>query len=268
MIDTHSHCRYSMDSMEEPRKNIEAAIEGGLKVLAFTDHVDRYEAGHPLDYIFDVEAYFKELRQLKEEYRRDLKILLGVEIGMRPAICEAMDEFVSQYPFDYVIGSIHALADLDIAVHARELAKNPHQSYQIYLEETLTCVREMKNFHILGHMDYLDRYLARVGTVPPYEDFQELTTEILKALIQSGRGLELNTAGLRKGLSYYNPKDEILKQYRKLGGEIITLSSDAHFARDIGYHHQVAADHLRALGFQELSYYEGGQRKTLPLAQG
>ena len=43
-----------------------------------------------------------------------------------------------------------------------------------------------------------------------------------------GKGIELNTGGFKYGLGHPNPCEDIIKRYKELGGEIITLGSDAH----------------------------------------
>ena len=72
---------------------------------------------------------------------------------------------------------------------------------------------------------------------------------ILKNLIETGKGIEINTAGIRYGTKT-NPEPAILKRYRQLGGELITIGSDAHKLSDIGSHMNIAKDLLNNYGFR------------------
>ena len=74
----------------------------------------------------------------------------------------------------------------------------------------------------------------------------------LKVLISKNIGLELNTAGLKYGLSFAHPQVEVLKRYRELGGEIITVGSDGHKPEHLAYDFHKVPDILEEAGF---SYY-------------
>ncbi|MCD1146701.1 histidinol-phosphatase HisJ family protein [Peptoniphilus sp. KCTC 25270] len=260
MFDSHTHCRFSMDSMADPEENIQFALQKGIEVLTFTDHIDRFFGNHPLDYTFNVEEYFSTLFSLKEKYKEEIKILMGVEIGLGPDISQWMDTFIEETPFDFVIGSIHALDGLDISLHQEDLEENTLSWYENYYTTMLECVRKTKNFHVLGHIDYIDRYMKNPDKIPPYEQFASIIDEILKEIIRTGRGIEMNTAGIRRNLGYANPKDRILQRYLELGGTIITTGSDSHFSKHIGSDIDLAWNHLKEMGFEEIFYFEN---KTL-----
>lgn len=55
------------------------------------------------------------------------------------------------------------------------------------------------------------------------------------------------------------PSLEILRWYRELGGEILTLGSDAHTPDKIGAHFDVALEMARAAGFKRLATFEQRQ---------
>ena len=83
--------------------------------------------------------------------------------------------------------------------------------------------------------------------------------EILKILIQKEKGLELNMAGLKYGLPYAHPHKDILKRYKELGGEIITVGADGHKPEHIAYDFHKVSDILKECGF---TYYtEFNKRK-------
>ena len=84
-----------------------------------------------------------------------------------------------------------------------------------------------------------------------------MTDEILKTLISMGKGIELNTAGLKYGLGWAHPHPEVLKRYRELGGEMITVGSDGHKAEHYAWEFDKAEDILRDAGFKYYAVFRG-----------
>ena len=103
-----------------------------------------------------------------------------------------------------------------------------------------------------GHLDYVVRYGPTKNDSYTYQKHADVFDKILSVLIENGKGIELNTGGFRSGLSQPNPCVEILKRYRALGGEIITVGSDAHAPKDIAADFDRACALLKECGF---AYY-------------
>ena len=125
------------------------------------------------------------------------------------------------------------------------------------------CVDNFNNFDVLGHIDYIDRYFEDFSTIPKYEEYHYLIESILKILIQKGKGIEVNTAGMRYGLDYFHPKIQILKLYKELGGEIITVGSDSHTPETIGYGYKAVEKMLKDIGFKYIHIFK--ERKKYPI---
>jgi histidinol-phosphatase (PHP family) len=83
-----------------------------------------------------------------------------------------------------------------------------------------------------------------------YEAYKDVIDPILSYLVENEKGIELNTAALTKGLRNPNPCREIIKRYRELGGEIITIGSDSHVPETLGNHFDKAAEILTDCGFK------------------
>lgn len=92
-------------------------------------------------------------------------------------------------------------------------------------------------------------------------DLADLIDEILKILIQRGKGLEVNSAGLKYGLPYPHPHPDVLKRYKELGGEIITIGADAHKPEHVAYDFAQTAEILKSCGFK--FYTEFCERKPV-----
>src|SRR5699024_1167265 len=85
------------------------------------------------------------------------------------------------------------------------------------------ALTDTAGFDVLGHIIYPLRYLP-----PQYEldlkPWWDQLAHILQKVIRSGRGIELNTT---QGDTVEQWTD-LLRLYHDLGGEILTLGSDAH----------------------------------------
>lgn len=103
-----------------------------------------------------------------------------------------------------------------------------------------------------GHLDYIARYIPANSYTYNWHDFNDLICLILKTIIEQGKGIEINTAGLKYGMPEPNPCLDIVKMYNDLGGEIITVGSDAHEVKFFAYRFDVVADMLKNAGF---NYY-------------
>ena len=258
--DVHMHCGFSNDSETRPEDMVESAIAKGLSVICFTDHYDKDNLDWGDEAIFDVESYFQKMIELQEEYRDQIDIRIGAEIGMQPYLAEYYQEFMAQHPFDFVIGSVHAVLEHDVALDFFQKHSDP-EGYKIYFEEMLQDVQKIKSYDVLGHLDYIVRYSNQGSKGFDLNDYMDIIEEILKQVIAHGKGIEMNMSGLKYGLGAPHPQPEIIKRYRELGGEIITVGADGHIPEHIAYDYHLADDILKSCGFKYYTEFKG--RKPL-----
>ncbi len=234
--DFHIHCSFSSDSPSTPEEMIESSINKGLTEICFTDHMDVDMPGATPDmpFTFDTDEYFKKMRKLQAEYADRIKINIGVELGLQPHLAKYYEEYTARYPFDFVIGSVHVVNGKDPYYKEYFEGRSDHEAFLEYFEYTYECIKAYKGFNVLGHLDYATRYTPNKGYVLDYTEFSDIIDAILKELISSGIGLELNTAGLRYG-KHPNPHEDVIRRYRELGGTYITVGSDAHTPDVIAY---------------------------------
>lgn len=248
--DFHMHTSFSTDSDTEPEKMVEKAIAFGLDTICFTDHQDFDFPGGEHLFVFDTEAYFDKLRKLQVLYQKKIEIRIGVEIGLQPHLGEAYEKYVSSYPFDFVIGSVHVVDRLDPYDGVFFEGKTDTNAYRQAFVETLKDIKAVEDFDVLGHIDYIVRYGKEKAENYSYAKFSDEIDEILKYLILHGKGIELNTAGLKYGLGFCHPHPDILKRYRELGGEIITIGADGHKPEHIAYDFEKVRFLLQEIGFK------------------
>lgn len=258
--DVHMHCGFSNDSETRPEDMVESAIAKGLSVICFTDHYDKDNLDWGDEAIFDVESYFQKMIELQEEYRDQIDIRIGAEIGMQPYLAEYYQDFMAQHPFDFVIGSVHSVLEHDVALDFFQKHSDP-EGYKIYFEEMLQDVQKIKSYDVLGHLDYIVRYSNQGSKGFDLNDYMDIIEEILKQMIAHGKGIEMNMSGLKYGLGAPHPQPEIIKRYRELGGEIITVGADGHIPEHIAYDYHLADDILKSCGFKYYTEFKG--RKPL-----
>jgi len=255
------HTDFSGDSNSTPEEMIRGAIAKGLKTLCFTDHYDKDYFYTEREEIVDCERYFGVLESLREKYKEQIEVRIGIEIGLRPYLGEYYAEFVNSHPFDLVIGSLHVIQDNDLSEQVIFESHSDEDAYRIVLNEMLEDIRAVADFDILGHIDYMVRYGQHRVRDYSYARFKEEIDAVLKYQIESGRGIEMNMSGFKYGLGFCHPHPDIIKRYRQLGGEIITVGADGHCPEHIAYDFDKAADILKACGFKY--YTEFKARKPI-----
>lgn len=231
MFDYHMHSRVSFDGHNTGEALAKAARDNGLKEICFTDHLD-YD---PLDRMgcmaFDTAAYSAEYDRLELP---GLKIRLGMEFGMTPDNADQFRQDLRRRPFDFVLGSIHFVDDLDVYFEPWWRGKTVFQAERRFLEATLECVRVHDDFDVLAHLTYIAKTHCHPAPRPvPFGEHRELIDEILKVLAGKGKGLEMNTSGVDRCGGFLPTADYFLR-FKELGGEIITIGSDAHRADRVG----------------------------------
>lgn len=261
--DYHLHTYYSHDGKATLENMTERAIELGLKEICFTDHYD-YSHPDPLfDNIIDYDSYIEHFERVRKRFGNKINLKLGVEIGLQPHIVNETKRFAAKYPFDFIIGSTHIVDKIDLGLNGAEFFEGVPQknAYLRYFEDILNSINSFDDFDVYGHIDYIIRYGNYENKKLNFQEFKEILSEILKNLILKGKGIEVNSSGIRYGLKQTHPHKDILKLYKDLGGEIVTVGSDAHTTKDMCAYFDKVYEMLREVGFRYISVFE--KRKPL-----
>lgn len=223
LVDYHIHSHFSLDCKSLVSDVVATCEEKGIKSFIITDHYEVSTKDVWKEWCFDVESYKKEMAK----YSLPVGVELGWD-GVKPLN-------LNLESFDFVLLSHH---DIDDPID--------QESYVKYLERLNKLIRKVKNFHCLAHLDFPRRYQKEHE--PFLHDTYNLLEEILKYLIQNGKFLEVNT----RSISVYgepNPSVEILRLYKELGGELLTLGSDAHNLENIGLGLKEGIEILKDIGY-------------------
>ena len=251
--DFHMHTKFSTDSDASVRSMLDASVDRGIQTVCITDHLDLdYPPDEELGsepFRFDLKEYFAVLTQIREEYRGRLDVRMGVELGLQPHLGRTYEELVREYPFGFVIGSLHLVHRMDPYYDKVFEGRTDGEVYRDAFCETLRCLESVSSFDVLGHLDYVVRYGRNKAQEYSYREFSDEIDEILKKVISGEKGLEMNMGGIKYGLGFTNPHPDVLKRYRELGGEIVTVGADAHRPEHVAYDFEEAGEILKACGF-------------------
>lgn len=242
MFDFHIHTTVSYDGHNTPEEMARTAAKAGLREICFTDHMD-YELARPkAELTYTVEAYNQAHDGVTAP---GLTIRHGVEIGMTPWNVEEVSQDLSLQHYDFVLGSVHHVDDLDLYFHPYWEGKTVFQAERQYFEEMLRCVQLHDNFDVLGHLTYISKAGAHpTHALVPLEAHREIIDEIMKVLIAKGKGMEINTSGVDR-CGDFLPGEVYLRRFKELGGQIVTMGSDAHTVDRVGQYTDRAAALLK-----------------------
>ena len=263
--DQHMHCNFSGDSDALPEDMIKAGIAHGLSGICFTDHLDYDYPEEPNIFLLDFDNYFKVLSDLREKYADKISVNIGIELGLQIQAAGQNLTVAEKYPFDFIIGSSHVVNHMDPYYPEFFAGRDEDAAYMEYFESVLENINSDVDFDVYGHIDYVVRYGPNKNAFYTYEKFKDIIDEILTQLISKGKGIEVNTGGFKYGLGHPNPTEDIIKRYRELGGEIITMGADAHVPEYVAYEFDKTAQIIKNCGFKYYTVFKNRKAEFIPL---
>ncbi|KUO75463.1 MAG: hypothetical protein APF77_22515 [Clostridia bacterium BRH_c25] len=256
MYDFHIHSHFSSDSSASTLSMARKGKDIGLSGICFTDHIDLDYANPQASFDFSYSDYINEINSIKTSLSGDLEIYAGIELGLQPHTIADNEALIKDRSYDFIIGSIHCVNKSDMYLEPfLESMPTDNEAIMSYFRELQVCVDGFRNFDVLGHFDGIRRYI-RDSESFSYELYREQIQNALQSLINSHKGIELNTSGLRYGLSSFHPLPEILRLYKQLGGEIVTIGSDSHTPDTLGYKFKEALEMLSVMGFKYYTIFK------------
>jgi len=263
LLDFHTHTDNSYDGHHSAIFLCETAVEKGLRAVAFTDHVemDFYRDNH-----FDrtaKQSYFETVKA-RSAFTGKLIVGAGLELGQPMYNLPDSEQLIQLYSYDVIIGSIHNLHGREDFYHLRNKPALPdakvHAMLQGYFTEVLTMAKWGK-FDVLAHLTYPLRYLKSDAGAIDMQPYSEIIDTILETVAQKNLALEINTAGLRQPYGKPTPDETIVRRFRELGGQRITIGSDAHYAHHLGANVEDGMDIALRAGFTHITLFQ--QREAI-----
>lgn len=256
IFDSHVHTDSSFDADHSLMYICEKAIQAGIMGIAVTDHYECSDAEKWNCYARIRQSMF-QVEKARAAYGGTIRLTKGVEIGDGQRFPVEVNRVMSITDFDFVLGSVHHIDGFGDPYYMDFDDPNVVVTDVLtaYYRDNLAMVK-WGGFDSLAHLGYIERYTWGKYRIPtPVAPYMDVIDEILKTLIAKGKALEVNTAGLRQGIAKTHPEAAVLRRYKELGGELITLGSDAHRAEDVGSDMEVAMDLLLDLGYEYFAFY-------------
>jgi histidinol-phosphatase (PHP family) len=263
IADYHIHtalCGHALGTVEEL---VESAIEKGFAEVGIADHSPLLYAGHPglAMSAEELPLYVDEVLDARQRYRGRIAVRLGIEADYHQPTQRERVAMLNEYPFDYIIGSVHVLGDWvfdsPVEVH-RYQDIDLDDFYREYFSELLAMVRTGV-YDIVGHVDLAKKFDKR-----PSFDLSPLYRELLVAMKEHGTCYEVNTAGLRWPVRELYPEEPFVRMAAELGVPA-TLGSDAHDPEDVGRDFDKALELLNGAGYRKTATFEARSMRLVPL---
>ena len=238
-------------------ESAQAAVDMHLAGLCISDHYDLECPGGTTAFSFDIDEHQAEIDRLQKVHGDRIKLLKGIEVGVQVHCIDKVRKLVDDHSFDLVIASIHFIEGMDPYYGEYYKGYDRATAYRKYFEHMYECITGLENFDVLGHFDYIARYAPYPDYSIKYRDFPDHFDEIFKYLIYNGKVLEVNTNTYRERDGKSPELDlNILKRYRELGGELISLGSDAHDTFRVGENLEEYARKAYSAGIRYTCHFE------------
>ncbi len=252
--DYHIHS-VSPDAKVPMEQMCEAAIGRGLAEIAVTDHYEFYAHGVHRSFFHEeyLKEYMRSLEACRERYAGQLIIRFGIEIGQLHLCPREAFDVIRRYPFDYIIGSLHKIENVDLSLmdYTERTAPQIAEAYYRHLLE----LSEVGEFDCLGHLDLVKRHTSKHGFPDYYSQYEPVIDQVLRNLVSRGKGIEINTSGIRQGAGETMPGLRTLERFVGLGGQVVTVGSDAHRPADVAADFEAAEGLLRRAGVKAVTHF-------------
>lgn len=261
LFDFHIHSTCSDDAKDTMTDMALASAKAGIEVVCFTDHfdLDDYRTGEPIPDPLSVwPMVLQQYAEAKAACEGIVDLRLGMELGEanhNPALAARC---AAQPQLDFVLGSTHNLRNTtDFYYLQYQSLEHCYALLDTYMTELLELA-QLDCFDCMSHIGYTRRYMLAAGydAVITLDRHGDHLDQIYRTLIQNGRGIEINCSGFRHpGIATSIPDLLLLKRYRELGGEIITIGTDAHRVSDAGLFVREGYELLAEAGFRYVCLY-------------
>jgi histidinol-phosphatase (PHP family) len=267
LCDMHVHSRSSHDSSASVLDTALACIEKGISAFAITDHCDiQYFVEHDVPTL--IKASLDEIASTSEKLGERIKILKGIELGEGIWSKEHTEQILNSFDFDVVIGSVHAVRYKDYSApystldFSKMTPSELDEYMNMYFDEVLEMLR-LVPCDILAHLTCPLRYInGKFALGVDTRKYESKIRKILKLIVDKEIALEVNTSGVGTSHASLMPDTWIIELFKQMGGELVTLGSDAHTPTRVGIGFDKAISLLRELGFERLYFYESRKRKA------
>jgi histidinol-phosphatase (PHP family) len=233
----------------EPEAYCRHALQVGLEEIGFSDHaplVAYYDPSVTMS-LNDLPRYYRMIEDVRARFADRLRVKIGLEADYIPGYEDQTKAILQDYPYDYVIGSVHFIRDWGFDNPAEMdgwKQRNIDDVYQTYYT-LLQRSAQSGLFDIMGHVDLVKKFGHR-----PTTELKELVWQTARVFKACGVAIEINTAGLRKPVKEIYPAADLLAIYCETGVPL-TFGSDAHKPEEVGCDFDLALKLAKTVGYKE-----------------
>ena len=262
MIDYHIHTSISGDCEVTMAQMAAAARRMGVRELGFAEHID-IDLPCDIDFSINFVEYDRAFEQTRLDFP-ELTLRRGIEAGLDPATMDRMAALIDAQPCDFVIGSQHVVFGDDPYNGQVWEAHTQREIYNEYMRISVQTAKSCDFYDVLGHLGYIAKFCPYEDKLMRYADYSEAIDDILSTLVQRGKGLEVNTNGLYMTPSTM-PETAIIRRYYELGGEIVTIGSDAHYESVVGHAVPETLETLKSIGFRYVCAFDSRRPRFIKI---
>lgn len=248
----HTHTLYC-DGKNAAEEMILKAVEKSFTDIGFSGH--SYMDFDESYCMTETEKYRFEILALKEKYKGQIRVWLGLE----------KDYFSNDdnAAYDYIIGSVHYVfkngkyfAVDESADVIKNAVENEYQGdYLSFIKDYYKEVSDIvakTDCDIIGHFDLVSKYFDALG-IEETEEYLDVAFGALEKLIPFGKPFEINTGAIARGSKNTPyPSFKILEKINELGGKII-FSSDCHNKEYLDCYFEESLEMAKEAGFTKRS---------------
>ena len=283
IIDYHMHTPLCGHAVGEPKEYAGQAVKAGLQEIGFSDHAPLVSHRDPtitMDF-GELPLYYKMIEDVQRQFKGKLHVKMALEADFIPGFEAKTKKILDDYPYDYVIGSVHFMVrrappKVGLA-HHKSTSNHPEQVSpkgerveglppiwgfdnpdergqwneqdvnQVYHDyfDLLRQSAQTRLFNIMGHVDLVKKFGNR-----PTEDMTKEVEKTAEVFKKCSVAVEINTSGLRKPVKEMYPSLAYLKIYCQAGVPL-TFGSDAHDPKDVGKDFDKAVVLAKEAGYRE-----------------
>ena len=267
LIDLHSHSKNSPDAIHSVMEMCNQAKNVGISAYSITDHFecknenwyDKKSDGTKiiLASFKDIfENSMKEIKEAKEYFGDSIEIISGIELGEPTQDFERATKYATDDRLDFVIASDHEVGNHEDFYYLDYEKEDVPRLMIMYFDE-LYEICKWNKFDVLGHLTLPLRYITgEHGIKVDMKPYTEKIRECYKVLVQNGKGIEINTSGIRQKFGDFLPSFEYVKMFHELGGEVLTIGSDSHCMQDVGKGIKEGIEMASSAGFKYICYFK------------
>lgn len=261
IVDYHHHTNHSFDSKAVMNEVCTEAIHRNINEICFTEHYSLNPLAPTYGHI-NLKRYIKDIEQCRAQFEGKLVIKAGIEICEPHLLKSEYQKVLEPLQLDFILGSVHNINDKKLRLYLQH--KTVEEVYGGYFEELYNLVKHA-DIDVLAHIDLMKRYAIKVHGNYDFDQFKPQLKDILTKAIERNIGIEINTSGMRSSLAEPLPSQAVLKLYKELGGELLTVGSDSHKVETVGDHISEAIALAKECGFRYVFTYDKRQPSAISI---